>query len=109
MDISPAALPPRVGSFSRADQAHPLFARYREKLSSCARLLIDAPDFRDWLHQEQQAAVSESWVSHPEYPAFLAWCRETQAGGRPCCPTPSLPGGLTFPYNMMHWVEGGRW
>lgn len=109
MDMHAAALPPRSGRYGKADQEHPLFPLYREHLTSCARLMVDASDFRDWLFQHNAAVERDAWAARPEYPEFLAWMRETKAGGRRCCPTRDNPNGLAFPHNFAFWLEGGRW
>lgn len=109
MDMSAAALPPRSGHYSHQEEQHPLFPLYRQKLNSCARLMIDAPDFADYLYQYEQQELSESAAQRPEYPDFMAWMRETKGGGRPCCPTRDMPHGLSFPANFYFWIEGGRW
>lgn len=102
MDMSAAALPPRSGYYTRENEKHPLFPLYRQHLSSCARLMIDASDFKDWLFQYERNLESDNAAAHPEYPAFLAWCRETRSGRRTC------PAGV-FPQNFYFWLNGGRW
>lgn len=109
MDMHKAALPPRSGSYTKSNEQHPLFPLYREHLSSCARLMVDASDFEDWLYQHNHNVESDAWAKRPEYPEFLAWCREVKSGARPCCPTRDNPRGLTFPHNFAFWLEGGRW
>lgn len=109
MDMSAAALPPRAAHYSRSDEQHPLFPAYREYLYFCARQMIGASDFRDWVYKTEQSAISDRWADHAEYPAFLDWIRATKAGARPCCPSKDLPLGLSFPRNFQHWLEGGRW
>lgn len=101
-DISRAALPPRQPAITAADRAHPLFRLYEQHRTSCAVNLIEASAFRDWLFQYERQQVSDAAASDPDYPAFLAWCRETQAGRRTC------PVGM-FPHNFRFWQEGGRW
>jgi hypothetical protein len=109
MDMSKAALPPRSGYYTRADQAHPLFGLYRQYLTFCAAKMIDAPDFRDWLYQHNYLKLTDNAARDPEYPAFLAWMRETKAGARSCCAGADLPEGLKFPENFRYWQAGGRW
>lgn len=109
MDISPAALPPIPAHYTKADEAHPLFGLYRQHLNGCARLLIAASDFRDWLYQYEMNQRNEAAAKRPEYPAFLGWMRAEKAGRRKCLPTADLPEGLSFPHNFYFWIEGGRW
>lgn len=109
MDMSAAALPPRSGHYTKADEKHQLFGLYHQKLNSCAQLMIDAPDFENWLFQHERSKRDDSYVAHPQYPDFIAWTRETKCGARPCCPSKDLPHGLVFPDNFIYWMEGGRW
>lgn len=109
MDMSQAALPPRSGSYSRADEQHPLFLLYRQYRSSCQRLMIDCSDFRDWLSCYEAERERDNAAKHPRFYEFQAWMRETQAGRRACCPSRDLPRGLSFPHNFKFWLDGGRW
>jgi hypothetical protein len=109
MDMHAAALPPRSGSYTKHDEAHPLFPLYRQHLSSCARLMIDASDFQDWIYQHNRQVEDEAAARHPRFAEFQAWCREVKAGARKCCPTKDNPGGLCFPHNFRYWLDGGRW
>lgn len=102
MDMSKAALPPRAAHFTTKDEGHPLFPLYRQHLSSCRRLLIQASDFRDWLSQYERELVNQKAASDPRYPAFLEWMTKNQGGARTC------PAGM-FPHNFNFWNEGGRW
>lgn len=103
MDMSPAALPPRPAQYEDRDVSHPLWPLYRQHLNFCARQMIAASHFRDWLYQYEQKQKSDAAAQHPEYPAFLAWMRATKAGAR------KAPGGLGFPHNFHLWREGARW
>lgn len=109
MDISRAALPPRTGKYSRSDEAHPLFPLYREKLNSCARLLIDAPNFRDYVYQYERDQRDAVHAAHVRFPEFQQWVRDNRAGGRPCLPNADFPQGRSFPQNFVYWLDGGRW
>lgn len=103
MDMSAAALPPKSGHYTEADRADPDFREYQDHLSSCRRLMIDASDFRNWKFQKEQNAIRDDAAADPLYPAFLAWIRETKAGGRKC------PAGDYFPKNFEYWKSGCRW
>jgi len=103
MDMSAAALPPNQPRIDEADRQHPLFAKYMEHRASCARLLVRADSFADWLTQHEAAQVRDAAAQHPQYPAFRSWMRLFQGGARKC------PAGNTFPQNFEYWLDGGRW
>lgn len=109
MDMSKAALPPRSGGYTNTDERHPLFPLYRQYLNSCARNMIDAPDFGDWLYKYERDKLNTRYTQHEQYPAFLTWMRETKAGRRQCLPSRAMPNGLNFPANFVYWIDGGRW
>ncbi len=102
MHISKAALPPIQPYISEKDKTHPLFKLYEQHRSSCSSLLIEASSFEGWLYQYERNLASDAAAKRPEYPAFLAWCRETKSGSRKC------PVGM-FPHNFYFWIDGGRW
>ena len=102
MDMHAAAEPPRRPPTTDKDRSHPLFPHYLMHVSACMRLLVDAPNFADWMTNREALLKNEKAVNQPEYPAFLAWMRETQGGRRPC------PVG-SFPANFYYWRDGGRW
>lgn len=100
MDMSAAALPAISGQASDADRNHPLHREWRQAEASCRRLMINGQNFKDWLYQRGQNEYRDNWAKHPQYPNFLAWMRETKAGGR---------GKLGFPENFKAWLSGERW
>jgi hypothetical protein len=102
MDMSKAALPPRQPHHTKADAEHPLFPLWRQHVSSCNRLLIQASDFRDWKTCYERELVNSNAASDPRYPRFLDWMNANQGGARKC------PAGM-FPHNFYFWIEGGRW
>lgn len=103
MDISKAAMAPHYGIASVTDRQHPLFPLYDQYRSNMSRLMVDASDFRDWLYQYERNLRNDNAAKDPDYPDFLAWIRETKAGGRKC------PGGDVFPRTFHYWLNGGRW
>lgn len=102
MNMSKAALPPRYGKASKADEAHPLFTIYRQYRSSMSSLLVNSVDFRDWLCSYEAQLVSDNATKLPEYPEFMDWMKANQGGARKC------PAGV-FPHNFHFWIDGGRW
>jgi hypothetical protein len=102
MDMSKAALAPRQPVITDRDRAHPLFPIYSQHRSACARLLVDASSFRDWLYQYESELQRCNAATHPRYPVFLEWMITHQGGARKC------PSGA-FPHNFHFWLEGGRW
>jgi hypothetical protein len=109
MDMSAAALPPRHGPVFPSDTSHPLYPEYRAYRNNMTRLMVEAAGFRDWLVCRQSEENRDSWARHPEYPDFIAWMRQTRAGGRHCRPTKDMPYGLAFPENFKVWLTGERW
>lgn len=102
--MSAAALPPINGVILPADRQHPRFREYQTYRSSCARLMIDCPSFRNWLSTTERQERDDEWAKHPQYPAFLAWMRQTRGGARA-----TSKGKLCFPENFKLWLEGERW
>ena len=102
MNMSQAALPPRQPSITERDRAHPQFRAYQAYCSSMSTQLVEASAFSDWLHQQEQHAASDQAATDTRYPEFLAWMRQTKAGGRKC------PAGA-FPANFRYWLDGARW
>ena len=102
MEISPACLPPRQPVIREQDRSHPRFREYLSYRSSMTNQLAEASSFSDWLYQNEQEAIRANAADHPQYPAFLAWMRQTKAGARRC------PKG-DFPQNFKFWLSGGRW
>lgn len=103
MDMSAAALPPRMPHISEQDRQHPRFGEYRTYRAGCSRLMIDAASFQDWLRSTENGEYRDNWAKHPQYPAFLAWMRATKGGARKC------PAGNSFPDNFKYWMTGERW
>lgn len=103
MHMSAAAFPPIHGEITDQDRTHPRFAEYSRWRASMSRQLVRADGFKDWLYQQEQNEMRDRWAAHESYPDFLAWMRETKAGGRKC------PAGSYFPVNFQFWLEGGRW
>lgn len=104
MDMSAAALPPRLGHYSEKDRQHPRFNEYMAYRQGMIRLMVDCSAFSDWLYQVEGQEFRDNWAKHPEYPNFLAWMRATQAGARKA---PIEQNG--FPFNFQYWLKGGRW
>ena len=102
MNMSKAAMPPRYGRATEADEKHPLFPIYRQYRASMTILMVDSSDFRDWLFQYEQNQIAENAAKRPEYADFMKWMKANQAGARKC------PAGV-FPHNFYYWIEGGRW
>ena len=109
MDISPAAQPPIQPPVSDKDREHPRWRQYEAHRNFCIQKMITANSFEGWLYQHEAEKRSTAWSKHERYPEFLAWMRETQAGGRKCLPSKDWPDGIYFPDNFIHWLEGGRW
>lgn len=102
MEMSAAALPPRQPLVTERERADPLFPEYARYRASMNSLLVEASAFADWKFQREQNAIRDTAAQHPLYPDFVAWMRETKAGGRSC------PAGV-FPDNFNFWLTGGRW
>jgi hypothetical protein len=108
-DMSAAAIAPRYPSISAKDREHPRFREYNAYLSGMIRLGVQASCFSDWLSCSEANERQDSWAEHPQYPAFLAWMRETKAGARKCRPSKDFPEGRSFPENFKIWLTGERW
>ena len=109
MDMSAAALPAISGFATKADENHPLYNEWKAQEAACRLRMINGQDFSSWLFQREAGANRDAWAKHPDYAAFIAWMRETQAGARKCKATKDLPYGLAFPENFKVWLTGERW
>lgn len=102
MEMHAAALPPRQPLVTEQDRVDPLFPAYSRYRAAMSNLLVEASAFADWKHQRESEAIRDEAASHPRYPEFVEWMRQTQAGARPCT-------AGVFPDNFNFWLAGGRW
>lgn len=102
MQMSEAALPPPTPHITEADRQHPRFRDYDDYRRGCARQLVQADAFRDWLGHQETKATHDRVAQHPRFPEFQTWMRANKGGARIC------PAGA-FPDNFLFWIGGGRW
>lgn len=105
MDMSKAALPPRSGYYTPADEAHSRFREYRAYQSSRARLMIDCEDFRVWLAATERNEALDAEADHPRFKEWQAWFIANRKGAQP------LPNGgpSAFPFNFRYWLTNGAY
>jgi len=76
IQISTACEPPLQPALEESDQRHfmyPKYLRYRNALSA---QLVQCANFKNWLHQEEQAVLSEAANNHPLIGQYRAWLRD---------------------------------
>lgn len=83
----------------RCDMCHKPLKSSRHQIVRGSVTLTVGPDC---LKKEKKAGEALAQRERPEFGAFTAWMRETNASNRSC------PVGV-FPQNFQFWLEGGRW